>query len=279
MPAGASLNDWAKVAALLPPSKATAPQYTTASPQVTFSPQLRETGERTAKLDLTYALPDAIPFFKRVKGGYNLRDATSDAWGSGGYTVSPAVGTAGQPGYVAAITVPGNNIRSSFTGCQDTAGSQGAGGTPCHYGVIPTPNSRNYQVVLTPQQFQDAILGAMHEPATATRLFNGASGRPGVLIDNWTQIDVEKLFTTIGAPNLNFDCMKSCAGSDGKIREQPRTSIKERTDAAYLMSDFGIDHVPFTDIAFPFGWELEGNLGYRYVRTHVKGTGVMPFIS
>jgi TonB-dependent receptor len=47
----------------------------------------------------------------------------------------------------------------------------------------------------------------------------------------------------------------------------------------YIMGDFGLDHVPFTGIAFPFGWEIEGNMGYRYVRTTVHGTGQMSFQS
>jgi TonB-dependent receptor len=43
------------------------------------------------------------------------------------------------------------------------------------------------------------------------------------------------------------------------------------------MGDFGLDHLPFTDRALPFGLELEGNLGVRYVRTRVSGTGMMTF--
>ncbi|MGV7207005.1 TonB-dependent receptor [Oxalobacteraceae bacterium A2-2] len=279
LPSGVNLEDWGKVAALQSPTSTTAPQYTASSPQITYTPQLRETGERSSRLDLAYALPDTVPWFRRVKGGYNLRDSSSDAWGNGGYTVSPAVGTAGTAGYVPAVTVPGNNVRSSFVGCQDTAGSLAPGGTPCTYGLIPTANSRNYQIVLTPQQFLNAVMAAMSRPATATRLFDGASGRPDALIGNWTQIDVDQLFAGIGAPNLNFDCMKVCMGSDGKLYQQPRTSIRERTDAAYLMAEFGLDHIPLTNRALPFGWELEGNLGYRYVRTRVEGSGNMTFIS
>jgi TonB-dependent receptor len=279
IPAGANLDDWTRVAALRPAASATAPQYTAGSPQISYSPQLRETGERTARLDLNYALRGRVPFFRRIKSGVDLRDTSSDAWGTGGYTVTPASGTQGSAGYVPAVTVPGNNLRSSFVGCQDTPGSLGAGGTPCAYGVTPMAGSRNYQIVLTPQQFQDAILGAMSAPATATRLFNGAKDRPAALIDNWTQVDVAKLFGTIGAPNLNYDCMKTCTGSDGKIYEQPKTRIRERTEAGYLMADFSLGHLPFTQAGFPFGWKLEGNMGWRYVRTRVAGTGIMTFVS
>jgi TonB-dependent receptor len=271
VPSGASLDDWGQAAALLPATAPGRAQFTVA-PAIFYIPQLRETGERTARFDLGYALPESVPLFKRLKAGYNLRDTTSDAWNGGGYTVTPAVGTAGAPGYVPAVTVPGSRVSGSLVGCVDTAGSLGPGGTPCTYGVLPSAGTRSYQIVLTQQQFRDAILGAMGAPATATQLFNGASGRPDALIDNWRQIDVEKLFASIGAPNRNVDCMKRCVGSDGKLYDQPVTAIRERTDAGYLMADFGFDRLPF-------GWEIEGNLGYRLVRNRVAGTGSMTFIS
>jgi hypothetical protein len=58
-----------------------APAYTAAQQPLTdpgaagsWTPRLADTEERTAKLDLTYATPESIPFFKRFKGGFNLRD-------------------------------------------------------------------------------------------------------------------------------------------------------------------------------------------------------------
>lgn len=106
--------------------------------------------------------------------------------------------------------------------------------------------------------------------ATPTRFFSGAKDRPEGLMDNWTQIDVEKIFAITGIPNANFGCVKRCTASDGQVYEQPYAQLKERTAAFYLMGDFSIDHLPF-------GLELEGNLGVRYVRTRVDGTGMMSF--
>jgi TonB-dependent receptor len=254
----------------------------TVAPQVTFTPQIRETEERTAKLDLSYALPESVPFFKRVKSGFNLRDTMSDAWGSGGLTVQAAQGTYGSAGYVPAIVVPTNAIRGSFVGCQDTPGSLAPGGAACQYGYSQSGNPLNAlygQTVLTPQQFNDIIAASMTQPATPTKLFNGATGRPDQLINNWTQIDVDKVFSMVGAPNINFDCVKECTGSDGKVYQQPVSKVKERSQAVYLMADFGVDHIPFTNHPLPFGLELEGNLGYRYIRTKVQGTGQMTFTS
>lgn len=278
IPAGANLNDWSRTGTLLPATSGTQPQYTTASPSLLYTPQIRETGERTAKLDLSYATPESVPFIKRLKSGFNLRDNTVSAWGSGGYTVSTAQGTAGQPGYVPAVTVPTSRLNGGFVGCENTAGSRAAGGTPCNYGYTPASAGALYgQTVLTQQQFLDLITAAMHQPATSTRFFNGASGRPDSLVENWTQIDVDKLIALTGAPNFNLDCIKRCMGSDGKMYDQPVSRVKESTQSVYLMADFGLDHIPFTGRALPFGLELEGNMGYRYVRTKVEGTGSMKF--
>ncbi|GAB3458072.1 hypothetical protein GCM10027321_13430 [Massilia terrae] len=274
VPAGVNLNDWAKASVLLAPTSNTAPALTR-TVATNFDPREAETGERTAKLDLAYALPESVPFFKRIKSGFNFRDTRIDSWGAGGYTVQAATGTPGTDGYVPAITVPGNSIRGTIVGCADTAGSLGAGGTPCKYGYNPSSaTSRAGQIVMTQQQFADIISGAMYAPATQTRLFNGASGRPAELIDNWTQIDVEKVFAMAGVPNINYDCIKECVGSDGKVYAQPVSRVRERSEAFYVMSDFSLDHIPFTSRALPFGWELEGNLGYRYIRTKVHGSGL-----
>ena len=278
VPPGVNLDDWNKASALLAPATPTSPQLTRTF-NTQWDPRISETGERTAKLDLTYALPERIPFFKRIKAGGNLRDTAIDSWGIGGYTAQAAVGTAGQPGFVPAIVVPGNRLRGTIVGCQDTPGSLGAGGTPCKYGFNPTVNARDGQIVLTQQQVQDIINASMHSPATDTRLFNGADGRPAELINNWTQIDVQKVFSLAGVPNVNFDCVKQCVGSDGKVYDQPVSRVRERSDAFYMMGDFGIDRIPFTDRALPFGWEIEGNMGWRYVRTKVRGTGNMTFRS
>jgi TonB-dependent receptor len=255
---------------------------TTQAAQVTWTPRIAETGERTAKLDLSYATPESIPFFKRFKGGFNLRDTTANQWGgNGGYTVQTGTGVMGDANYVAPITVPRSIIRSFLQGCQDTPTSA-TSGAGCKYGFKNNIDSRNATegtMYVTQQQFQDIIAQSLNGNATATKFFNGADGRADTTINNWTQIDVDKFMALSGVPGLNFDCVKTCTGSDGKTYEQAPTRLKERTQAVYLMGDFGLDHVPFTSWAFPFGWEIEGNMGYRYIKTKVHGTGMMSFTS
>jgi TonB-dependent receptor len=255
---------------------------TTQAAQVTWTPRIADTEERTAKLDLTYATPESVPFFKRFKSGFNLRDTMANQWGSnGGYTVQTGTGNVGAAGYVAPIVVPRSIVRSFLQGCQNTATSA-TSPAGCTLGFKPNADPRTGTegtMYVTPQQFQDIIGQSLSGNATATQFFNGATGRPDSLLNNWTQIDVDKFFALAKVPGANFDCVKSCAANDGKVYDQPATRLKERTQAMYFMGDFGLDHVPFTGIAFPFGWEIEGNMGVRYVRTNVHGTGQMTFQS
>jgi TonB-dependent receptor len=251
----------------------------TQAPSLQFTPRGNEGGERTAKLDLTYALSDQVPFLSRIKTGINLRDTTGESWNpNGGYTVKSAVGTFGQAGYVPAINLPQSIVRSSFIGCENTAGSLGAGGAPCKYGFNPSTNTstaQSGQVVVNQKQFQDIIAAAM--TGQTTRFFNGAKDRPADLLEGWTTIDVEKVFAMTGVPNANYDCLKECTASDGKVYAQPSNKFSEKVRSGYLMTDFTVDRVPFTSKALPFNLELEGNFGYRIVNTKVSGTGILGF--
>ena len=88
---------------------------------------------------------------------------------------------------------------------------------------------------------------------STARFFNGSKDRPAELINGWTEIDVEKVFGLVGSPNVNFDCVKECTGTDGQVYQQPVNTFRERTKAGYLMTDFALDHVPFSDRPLPFG--------------------------
>jgi len=254
---------------------------TTQAPQLQFSPKMAETEERTAKADFSYALGEHIPFFKRVKTGFNLRQTSGSSWGAGGYEAIGAVGQFSRPAtYVPAVVVPTANVRSNFVGCTDTAGSLGANGRPCAYGYVANvapATAQSGTVTMTPQQFQDIIAQSMTQKNT--QFFNGAPDRPAGLIDGWTQIDVEKVFALSGIPNVNFDCVKECTANDGKVYQQPVTRYKERVTSGYLMTDFGLDTIPFTNRSLPFNMEFDGNFGYRIVRTKVQATGTMGLTS
>ncbi len=274
--------------ALGPNNTRAVPAYTiaqqaalTQAPQISFSPQIKDTHESTAKLDLTYKLSEKVPFLTRIKGGFNLRDNSGNSWGGGGYTFQSPVGTYGQAGYVAPIIVPTANIRSTFVGCTNTPGSLGAGGNPCVNGFLPSSNPLNVlsgQVGFTQPQFQDILTQGLTQ-GPASQFFAGAKDRPADLINGWNQIDVEKVFSLVNAPNVNYDCVKECMANDGKMYAQPVGKFSERVTSGYLMTDFSLDKIPFTERGLPFGMELEGNFGFRYIRTRVHATGNMGFTS
>ena len=253
----------------------------TQAPQLQFSPKMAETEERTAKADFSYALGASVPFFSRIKAGFNLRETSGSSWGAGGYEAAGAIGQFSRPaGYTPAVVVPTANVRSNFVGCVDTPGSLGANGRPCAFGYVANvapATALSGTATMTPQQFQDIIAASMTQKNTP--FFNGAPDRPAGLIDGWTQIDVEKVFALSGIPNVNFDCVKQCAANDGKVYQQPVTRYKERATAGYVMNDFSFDHLPFTDRSLPFGLELDGNFGYRVVRTKVQASGTMGLTS
>ena len=253
----------------------------TSAPNVTWRPKMGETREKTAKVDLSYAFSDRVPAFTLLKSGFNLRDTSGSSWGAGGSTIKSAVGTFGTAGYVAPIQLPTSNLTTSIGGCQNTPGSLGAGGQPCVYGYTPKTNLndvRSGQIVVTPAQYQNIVAQAMTQPSTA-QFFGGAPDRSPSLFNNWTQIDVAKAFALAGGQNANFDCMKSCVASDGNTYAQPVSRFSEKATSAYLMSDFDLTELPFTKYSLPFGMEMNGNFGYRIVRTEVEATGNVGFTS
>jgi TonB-dependent receptor len=253
-------------------TQAQQPLLTYSQPQLTYTPTKTATEERTAKADFTFQVPEAIPFFTRFKTGFNFRDTRYDTRGGNGYQVSnnPIV-----------YAIPGL-VRSTLVGCQDTAGSLGTGGNKCQYGYVPSnrwDSQSSGTVTVTPQQFQDIIAQSLNGNITKTQFFNGANGEFGGAVTNWPNIDVQKVFKLAGITNANLDCVEHCTGTDGKTYEAPVTRMSERSEALYVMGDFNIDRIPFTSRSFPFGLALEGNLGYRYIRTKVHGVGNMQFES
>jgi TonB-dependent receptor len=239
-----------------------------------------ETSEKTGKLDLSYDLREKLPFLNSLQGGLNLRETGGKFWGLGGATIQEPSGTFGTASYVPGIYLPTTNVRSSIVGCENTAGSLGAGGQPCAYGFNPSTNPatpQNGQTVLTQAQYRDLVRQVL-SVAPAGQFYAGASNRSPSLIDGWNQIDIDKLFSLAGIP-LNLDCVVTCKASDGKIYDQPVSRFNEKSHAAYVMTDFEFDRIPFTNRALPFGMELAGNIGVRMVKTDVTGTGYMTFVS
>lgn len=244
-----------------------------------------ESSEKTGKVDLAYNLVDKLPFFTSLKGGLNYRDTGGSTWNGAGGTIREPVGTYGQAGFVPGVYMPQVNTRWNVIGCENTPGSLAAGGQPCApNGYVPN-NQLNTGIggvaagttTLTRAQYEDLVRQTM-TMAPASQFYGGSKDRPATLINGWNQLDIDKLFALAGVP-VRLDCFRTCTASDGKVYDMPVTLFKEKSKAAYVMTDFEMDRVPFTDWALPFGMELAGNFGVRVVKTDVSGTGYITFRS
>ncbi|OYW82437.1 MAG: hypothetical protein B7Z26_03250, partial [Asticcacaulis sp. 32-58-5] len=179
---------------------------------------LSEWSETTAKVDLTYNLGGKVPFFTLFKAGLNYRNPGSTNWHTpGGRTISSAVGTFGQPGYVAPVILPTTRLRGSFRACEPTATSIES----CNYGYMPHTNLFNTMtgvMTYTPAQLLELIGSTSMAPDS--NFFNGFEGAED--LENWQGIDVRKLVNSVPvAQNFNMNCIKSCVASDGNVYEQP----------------------------------------------------------
>lgn len=244
-----------------------------------------DSSEKTGKFDLAYNLVDKVPFLTSLKAGVNYRDTGGNFWNGAGGTIKEPIGTFGTAGFVPGVYMPQVNTRWNVVGCENTAGSLAAGGQPCAPAGYAPNNQLNSGIggvaagttTLTRAQYEDLVRQTMIiQPAG--QFYAGAKDRPSTLLNGWNQIDIDKLFQLAGVP-VRLDCFRTCTASDGKVYDMPVTKFSEKSQAAYVMTDFEMDRLPFTDWALPFGMELSGNFGVRVVKTDVKGTGYMTFRS
>jgi TonB-dependent receptor len=245
------------------------------------NPKVNESYERTGKLDLNVRTDEYIPFVPSIKLGYSRRKNGYEGWANGGETQQEGIGTWGTAGYTPGVYVSTNNLRTTFQVCQDTPGSLAPGGKPCQYGYTPSTDptkARQGTIVITPEQYRDIFKQAYTVQPTA-QFYAGDPNRPATLINGWTEFDIDKMYSLLGVPNYNLDCIKSCVGSDGKVYNQSKSAIVEQVDAGYLMANFEVDRFPFTERALPFGISFDGNVGVRAVKTKVVGSGVLTFKS
>jgi TonB-dependent receptor len=241
---------------------------TTPNFSVSYSPVLGESSERIAKLDAGYDTKDLLPFVTRFKVGAMYRKNKLDRWGGGGYTVSSAIGTFGQPGYVPAVIVPTANVRGSLRACEPTAGSAAPGGLSCNFGFVPSTNPLNVRSgvdTLTPQQLQDLFARTL-EPSDSE--YFGDLPNRGNLPSAWQGIRTDELFAELGgAQFMNYDCLKTCVGSDGQLYDQPVTRVREAIKNVYAMFDF--------EQQLPMGVLFNGNVGIRGAFADVSGAALL----
>ncbi|HEX8300839.1 MAG TPA: TonB-dependent receptor [Sphingomonas sp.] len=254
------------------------PAFTTAQlPRVTpnfsvsYSPSIAETSEKIARFDVRHNLEGLVPFLTRFSAGAMYRQNKIDRWGGGGYTARSAVGTfpngtATVP-YQAPVVVPTANVRGSLRACEPTATST----VSCNYGFVPATNLSNIRSgvdTLTPQQLRDLITSTI-DPSDSE--YFGDLPNRGNLPTAWDSIRTDLLFAQLGASKfMNFDCVKTCTGSDGKTYDQPVFRAQETIKNTYFMIDF--------EQQLPLGLRFNGNAGVRGVFTDVKGSGLLTLI-
>lgn len=231
---------------------------------VSYSPSLAETSERLAKLDLTYKTDGLIPFITRVKVGGQYRKNVIDVWRGGGYEVSSAVGTFGEDDYIPPVVVPTANVRGSLRACQPTATSV----VSCSYGFVPSTNLSNVRSgvdTLTADELRALYARTLEAPSGE---YFGDLPNRGSLPSAWSGMRTDELFAALGASQfMNFDCLKTCMGSDGNMYDQPKTHTEEEVKNVYFMAEFEQD--------LPLGLTFNGNAGIRGVFTKVRGDGVL----
>lgn len=245
--------------------------------------QKSESEEQTAKVDVDYNIREQIPVLTFIKGGLNLRKTGVKNWNFGNSAptvLRDPVGTFGAAGYVPGVYLPSPVVRNTLVGCEGTATSMAVGGQPCVYGFNPSTNpqqAQTGQMVMTQAQYQELIKQVL-SVAPNSQFYSGAPDRAAGLLNGWNQLDIDKLYDLAGWKS-NMGCLVECKASDGKVYEQPYSRIKEKSTAAYLMADFDLERNPFTGKDWPLGLQLEGNVGWRVVKTDVTGTGFLTFTS
>lgn len=241
---------------------------TTPTFSLVFRPMLSEAEERIAKIDVTYRTDSIMSFITRVKYGAMYRNNRIDFWGGGGYTPVSAVGTFGRSDYVPPVVVPTANITSLLRACQPTAGSQAAGGLSCNYGFVPYTNPMNVRSgieTVTPDELRALFARTVEKPDSQ---YFGSLPNRGNLPPSWPGILSDQLIGALGAGQFaNFDCLKQCQGSDGKMYDQPVTRTNETIVNLYGMFDFSQK--------LPWGFQVDGNVGLRGIYARTQGSGLL----
>jgi TonB-dependent receptor len=230
-----------------------------------------ENKEENLKLNMSYAVGNYLPILKTLKFGTSKREFESSAWNSqSNQVITPAQN--GNPQIFSAAQAGTNSIQAC-----ETVAVAGSVPVPCPYGFTATnkvgPSGAGTYVV-TQADYRNYVQAGL-QPASS-KFLNGANiSLPNV--PGWTEFSASAVYQALGQNPVDVNCIKYCVGNDGKVYQRPISKINEKVEASFLSTDFNFDTIPFTDRHLPFGWELEGNFGWRIVRSKVAGTGSMTF--
>jgi TonB-dependent receptor len=255
-PASFDPNNMANAVTLQPLTAVVAGQarYIDSNRTLQFNPRMTEGKDDAAQFNVTYNI-DQIPFFTLFKTGARWNKSDTRYWDGSGIT--NVTGT---------VMVPNQNFRTIVRVCENLTTTTLA--NQCVYGYTSNPTTtkeyRSGTITLPVSQLGTIYQNAMEN--LSGNFMPGYEGVPELAI--WNSLDLDKMMAQMpGLSNFNLNCMKVCAGTDGKLYEQPVRLTTEETFAAYYMAEF--------EQKLPFNLEFNGNFGVRMVKSKVNGSGRM----
>ncbi len=225
------------------------------SAQIQYRPLDVTNSEDQLKLDFKYRL--TTPFFNKAWFGVQGRKSSASQYGGGGYLASAGkdlVSTADD------VYVQTANVTSTIM--YDPLYTGSALRAPTAPSNIASLGSTRYvnaaqMAALAQQSLIQRSSGTFYSG------YNGVSGLPS----GWVAPSFAQSAQNFDLSHFNHDWLINAPGSDGNTYPQiPSYIVDERSQAGYLRLDYQ------TEL---FGYEINGNLGGRYVRTRDSATGSM----
>jgi TonB-dependent receptor len=224
--------------------------------QLQYRPSETKNTEDQAKLDFKYRL--TTPFLTKVWFGVQGRKASSKQYNGGGYMASAGSNLSSTADDV---NVLGANINQ--TAIYD----------PFYTGTAQRPNdtqsfiNSNFATrYLNAAQMASLVNSVMgRSPGTFFSGYNGVSGMPS----SWMSPVYANAVSSFDTSHFNHQYLYNAPGSDGNTYPQiPAFASDERIGASYLRLDYA------TQL---FGYDVDGNFGMRYTRTHETSTGLFKY--
>jgi TonB-dependent receptor len=224
--------------------------------QLQYRPSETKNTEDQAKLDFKYRL--TTPFLTKVLFGVQGRKASSKQYNGGGYLASN-----------------GSNLTSTADDVNVLSANvnQTAIYDPLYTGTAQRPNdtqsfiNSNFATrYVSAAQMASLVSSVMgRSPGTFFSGYNGVSGMPS----SWMSPVYANAVSSFDTSNFNHQYLYSAPGSDGKTYPQiPAFVSDERIAASYLRLDYA------TQL---FGYDVDGNVGMRYARTHETSSGLFKY--
>lgn len=218
---------------------------------IQYRPSITKDSENTAKLDFQRVINE-VPLLNRLWFGGQMTQKRSYQYGGGQRVTSNGATNATSDD----VLTMASNVNGAVVYDRLAPAVQAS----------PAPGTFSNPVSAT-RYVDKATMLALAKAAlqpTSGGFFSGYGGVSGYP-SSWLSPNYAAAAQYFDTSLFNFDHLYMSPASDGKSYPQlPAFDIRENVTAGYLRLDFD------TTVA---GLPLEGNVGARYTRTHVKATG------